>query len=60
MHTVEQAAAFRAGSCPELFHLATGSHSALYLYRVSHLVIYPFVLLVPTERTGCPFPIDFW
>lgn len=45
---------------PELFHLATGSFSALYLYRVLHLAIYPAVLLVPTERPRYPFLIDFW
>lgn len=38
------------GSRLELFHLAAGSHSALCLYRVLHLAIYPAVLLVPTER----------
>lgn len=32
------------------FRLGTGSYSALHLYRVFHLAIYPPVLLLPTER----------
>lgn len=40
-----------------LFHLETGSCSALHLYRVFHLAIYPAVLLLPTERRL--FLIDF-
>lgn len=46
-----------------LSDLGTGSYSALHLYRVFHLAIYPPVLLLPTERErerqGCLFLIDF-